>query len=69
MRTRPATTRLIEVVFAITMLATFAGLAAGLFGILDARPVSLIALIGAGIGVLSILCFFFSTHDELPRSY
>jgi hypothetical protein len=55
-------------VFVVVMAVTYASLAAGLFGLMTARAVSLIAIIGAGVGVCATLAFaFLSDQDRRSR--
>lgn len=62
------TLRFIEGIFALAMMATYLSLAAGLLRLLDARPVSLVALIGSLIGAVAALAFFVLSYRRLRRS-
>jgi hypothetical protein len=62
------TLRFIEGIFALAMMATYFSLAAGLLCLLDARPVSLVALIGSMIGAIAALAFFVLSYRGLRRS-
>jgi hypothetical protein len=59
--------RTTELIFATAVGAAYVALAAGLFGFLDARSVSLIALIGAGVASFAVLAFVFFSDFGYSR--
>lgn len=69
MNVRSVSFRAIDAIFVIAMVVTFSGLGAGVVGILNARLVSLIALIGAAICALAAFAFLALGSREFRRSH
>ena len=61
------TPRVAEALIVLSVLAAYLALAAGLFGLMPARTVSLIALVGAGIGACSLLGYVILSRHGLRR--
>jgi hypothetical protein len=68
METRTLGFRAIDIVFALAMCVTYASLVAGIIGLLDARAVSFIVLIGCGVGGLAAIALFVLWNWEFRRS-
>jgi hypothetical protein len=64
---RAALFRGTKVVFVVAIVAAYACLAAWLFGLMSARTVSLIVIVGAGVGVCALMGFAFLS-DQARRS-
>jgi hypothetical protein len=61
-----------KAVFFVAMAVAYASLVAALFGLMSARAVSLIAIVGAGVGVCATLALAFlsgpARRSRLPMS-